>query len=179
MRKEEHVILVDENDNEIGTMEKMEAHRKGKLHRAFSIFVFNSKGELMMQKRAKMKYHSGGLLTNTCCSHPRVGESIQKAAHRRLMEEMGFDCELKSIFSFTYYSELDNGFIENEYDHVLFGIFDAGPNINKEEVESFHFISIEDLIKDINTHPEFYKEWLKICLPGVKKHYSQFGEGEG
>jgi len=168
------VILVNENDQEIGSMEKLDAHRQGKLHRAFSIFIFNSKGELMLQRRAKRKYHSGGLLSNTCCSHPRVDESIQDAAHRRLMEEMGFDCELKSIFSFTYNCELDNGFIENEYDHVLFGVFDGEPNINRDEVDSYHFISIDDLIKEINIQPDLYTDWLKICLPKVIKSYEEF-----
>ena len=132
--KKEMVAIVDENDNEIGEEEKIKALREGKLHRAFSIFVFNSKGQMLIQKRAKEKYHSGGLWTNTCCSHPRPGEPIEKAAHRRLKEEMGFDCEIKEIFSFTYRVKFDNNLFENEYDHAFLGKFDGKPMPNSKEV---------------------------------------------
>jgi len=129
MVAKELVVLVDENDNEIGVEEKINAHRKGLLHRAFSIFVFNSKNELLLQKRAADKYHSGGLWSNTCCSHPRPGENLKDAAHRRLQEEMGFDCSLREVFSFLYKKSFDNGLTEHELDHVFFGKFDGIPKL--------------------------------------------------
>jgi isopentenyl-diphosphate delta-isomerase len=138
--KKEMVASVDENDNIIGEEEKIKAHQEGKLHRAFSIFVFNSKGQMLIQKRAKEKYHSGGLWTNTCCSHPRPGEPIEKAAHRKLKEEMGFDCEIKEIFSFIYKVKFDNGLFENEYDHVFLGKFDGKPMPDSTEVEDWMFM---------------------------------------
>ena len=156
--------LVDKLDNEIGVMEKMEAHEKGLLHRAFSVFILNSKGELMLQQRALSKYHSGGLWTNTCCSHPRLGETTKQAAHRRMMEEMGFDCELKELFDFIYKAELDSGLIEHELDHVFVGYYDGNPEINKEEVESWKWMSIEELASHINQQPELYTEWFKIIF---------------
>src|SRR5258708_894916 len=122
---EERVILVNDQDEEIGTEEKMCAHEKGLLHRAFSIFIYNSKGEMLLQRRAKIKYHSGGLWTNACCSHPRKGETIEKAAHRRLKEEFGFDCNLKNAFSFIYQADLDKGLKEHEFDYVLTGLYDG------------------------------------------------------
>ena len=141
----EYILTVDEKDNVTGKGEKMKVHREGKLHRAFSIFVFNSKSELLLQKRAKSKYHSGGLWTNTCCSHQRDGETLEKAVHRRLKEEMGFDCELKEVFTFTYRVKFDDGLIENEYDHVFFGKFDGKPEPNPEEVDDWKWISLEEL----------------------------------
>ena len=170
--KEENVILVDEFDNEIGTMEKMEAHRKGLLHRAFSIFIFNDNGELLLQKRAHSKYHSGGLWTNTCCSHPRKNETIIEAAHRRLVEEMGFDTDLEVKFQFIYRKKLDNDLIEHELDHVLFGKYQAKPNLNIDEAEDFSYISIEKLKEDIILEPELYTEWFKICFNQVLLNYS-------
>ncbi len=127
----EEVILVDENDNELGKEEKLKAHKEGKLHRCFSILIFNSKEELLIQKRAKNKYHSGGLWANTCCSHPKPGEDTEIAAHRRLKEEFGFDCELKQLFNFTYKKTFDNGLTENEFDHVFIGITNSEPIPNK------------------------------------------------
>ena len=138
----EKVILVDENDNQVGVMPKLEAHQKGLLHRAFSVFIFNSKYELLLQKRASSKYHSGGLWTNTCCSHPREGEEILDAAKRRLIEEMGIDTSLRKVHDFIYKAELDNDLTEHEFDHVLYGIYNEDPIINKDEADDFKWIDI-------------------------------------
>jgi len=163
----EQVILVDEYDQPIGQMEKMEAHEKGLLHRAFSIFIFNTRGELLLQQRAESKYHSGGLWTNTCCSHPRYGESNKVAAIRRLKEEMGMECELNYGFNFIYKAALADGLIEHELDHVFFGVSDELPEINKTEVESYRYVNLKFLTDDINTNPELYTPWLKICIERV------------
>ena len=160
----EYVVLVDEKDNDVGLMEKMEAHEKGILHRAFSVFTFNSNGELLLQRRALTKYHSGGLWTNTCCSHPRSGEAPIDAAHRRLQEEMGFDCDLKKAFHFIYRSELDHNLIEHELDHVFIGKFDGVPKINPDEVHEYKYIDLDTLVQDVSDRPELYTEWFKICL---------------
>ena len=141
----EYVILVDENDQEIGSMEKQEAHEKGLLHRAFSVFVFNENKELLLQQRALTKYHSAGLWTNTCCSHPRIGETIEQAAHRRLTEEMGFDCELITKTSFIYKAAFENGLTEHEFDHVLVGNFNGEISFNPTEVKNFKWINLEEL----------------------------------
>ncbi|MFQ5541525.1 MAG: isopentenyl-diphosphate Delta-isomerase [Candidatus Binatia bacterium] len=162
--EKEKVILVDEDGHEIGSMEKIKAHREGRLHRAFSIYVFNSEGKLLLQKRAKKKYHSGGLWTNTCCSHPRPQESIEKAAQRRLQEEMGFDCDLRESFSFTYKVKLDNDLFEHEHDHVFIGEFDGEPVPNPEEVEDWKWIGLEELQKDVRERPDRYTYWLRICI---------------
>jgi len=164
---EEQVILVDTFDLPQGKMEKIEAHEKGLLHRAFSIFIFNSKNELLLQQRAKDKYHSSGLWTNTCCSHPRWGESNLDAAKRRLQEEMGMECDLRYGFNFIYKSEFEDGLIEHELDHVFFGTSDELPKINKTEVESFRYMSLEDLQNEIKNNPKNYTTWLKICLDRV------------
>ncbi|WP_036946313.1 isopentenyl-diphosphate Delta-isomerase [Pseudanabaena sp. PCC 6802] len=161
---EEQVILVDERDRPIGIAEKMQAHRDGLLHRAFSIFVTNTKGELLLQKRSRSKYHSGGLWTNTCCSHPRPGESTEAAARRRLQEEMGFSCDLHEIFNFTYQANLDNGLIEHEFDRVFVGEFNGKPILNPEEAEDWCWIEINDLRDDIQAHPDRYTFWLKVCF---------------
>lgn len=160
----EYVILVDENDNSVGTAEKMDAHKNPKLHRAFSIFIVNSKGELLIQKRAENKYHCPGLWSNTCCSHPRPGESLEKAAHRRLQEEMGFDTKMVKVFSFIYKAEFDNGLTEEEYDHIFFGKFDGEPNINSKEVADYKWISEDMLKKDIKKNPSMYTKWFKIAI---------------
>lgn len=165
----ESVVLVDAYDNEVGTMEKMEAHEKGILHRAFSVFVFNSNDELLIHRRALEKYHSGGLWTNTCCSHPRPGEELSSAAHRRLVEEMGFDCELHHAFSFIYHAELDKGLAEHELDHVFVGVFNGEPNINKDEVCEWRYVGLTELSEEMQNHPEIFTEWFKIALPIVKK----------
>ena len=149
MLKEEEVILVDSNDIELGTMGKMEAHRKGELHRAFSVFIFNTKGELLMQQRALEKYHSGGLWTNTCCSHPRKGETTLNAALRRMQEEMGIECDIKPVFNFIYKAHLDKGLIEHEFDHVFLGVSDSTPEINTLEVLDWKYESMENLSKSI------------------------------
>jgi len=163
----EHVVLVDENDLPIGQMEKMEAHEKGELHRAFSIFIFNSNNELLLQQRALHKYHSGGLWTNTCCSHQRVGERNIDAANRRLLEEMGMRCPLEYGFNFIYKAQFESGLMEHEFDHVFFGLSDDLPVINKDEVESYRYLDLASLKSDIDAHPESYTPWLKICLDRV------------
>ena len=162
------VILVDENDLKIGLMDKLEAHEKGLLHRAFSVFVFNSQNELLLQRRAFGKYHSEGLWTNTCCSHPVDGETLIEAGHRRLQEEMGFDCELTETFSFIYRATLDKGLTEYELDHVLIGHSDETPHLNTDEAMSFKWMSIENIKKEIELHPLLYTEWFKIIL---EDHY--------
>ncbi|MCF6346867.1 MAG: isopentenyl-diphosphate Delta-isomerase [Flavobacteriaceae bacterium] len=161
---EEQVILVNVKDEQIGTMPKLEAHEKGVLHRAFSVFILNDKGELLLQKRAASKYHSPLLWTNTCCSHQRVGESNIKAGKRRLLEEMGFVTELKEVFSFIYKAPFDNGLTEHELDHVLVGSYNDDPKINLDEVENFKWMTLETVKSDIETHPEVYTEWFKIIF---------------
>ena len=158
------VILVNQHDEVIGKMEKLEAHQKGLLHRAFSVFIFNTKNELLLQKRANGKYHSEGLWTNTCCSHPSPGESIITAANRRLKEEMGMSSELKSIFSFIYNVELENGLYEHELDHVIIGVGNINPIINPIEASMFCWKSIDEIIMDINTNPMNYTSWFKIIM---------------
>ncbi|GGH73759.1 MAG: isopentenyl-diphosphate Delta-isomerase [Bacteroidetes bacterium] len=160
----EHVILVDEHDKELGLMEKLEAHRKGLLHRAFSVFILNAKGEMMIHRRALEKYHSGGLWTNACCSHPRQGESILEAGNRRLMEEMGFTTPLTKVLEFTYKAELDSGLTEHEYDHVMIGHFEGEPNPNPDEVCDWKWIEVPALRADIEAHPGNYTEWFKIIF---------------
>ncbi len=160
----EEVILVDENDKEIGLMEKMEAHEKALLHRAFSVFVFNKKGELLLQQRALHKYHSGGLWTNTCCSHPRKGEQVIQSAHRRLMEEMGFDCELELKHKFIYKAPFTNGLTEHELDYIFTGEYEVAPNPNPDEVASFRWIEMAQLQKEIEEHPENFTVWFRIIL---------------
>ena len=167
---EEQVILVDENDKQIGLMPKMEAHEKALLHRAFSVFIFNDKNELMLQKRAMHKYHSPGLWTNTCCSHQRDGETNIVAGKRRLQEEMGFSVELKESISFIYKAPFDNGLTEHEYDHILIGNYNDDPVINLEEVDSWKWMSLQEVKKDILEHPEFYTEWFKIIFDKFYEH---------
>lgn len=168
--KEEHVILVDESDNEIGTMPKMEAHEKAKLHRAFSVFVMNDKGETMLQQRAAHKYHSPLLWTNTCCSHQRLGESNIAAGKRRLQEEMGFVTELKELFSFIYKAPFDNGLTEHELDHVMIGSFTSAPTINPDEVTDWKWMKPEEVKRDIAQNPENYTAWFKIIFEKFYSH---------
>lgn len=160
----EEVILVDESDNEVGTGEKIQVHREGKLHRAFSIFVLNPEGSLLLQKRAESKYHCPGLWSNTVCSHPRPGETTEKAAHRRLMEELGFDCDLTEIFSFIYKVKFDNGLWENEFDHVLTGRYEGPVRPNPEEVSEVMWVSPESLKKGIKENPGKYTYWLRRAI---------------
>jgi len=161
---EEKVILVSEVDEQLGLMAKMEAHEKGILHRAFSVFVFNKNGELLLQQRALDKYHSPGLWTNTCCSHQRDGESNIEAGKRRLQEEMGFNCELKELFWFVYKASFDNGLTEHELDHVMIGHYEDDPVVNLEEAAAFKWMPLEDVKKDMELHPELYTEWFKIIF---------------
>ncbi len=162
--QEEQVILVNEQDEQIELMPKMEAHKKAVLHRAFSVFVFNEKGELVLQQRAAEKYHSPLLWTNSCCSHQRNGETNIQAGKRRLMEEMGFVCELEEVTSFIYKAPFDNGLTEHELDHIMIGYFNEDPKINIEEVESFKWMLLEDVKTDIEVNPTMYTEWFKIIF---------------
>jgi isopentenyl-diphosphate delta-isomerase len=164
MQTNDYVILVDEQDNEIGVMEKLRAHELGKLHRAFSVFIFNDKKELLLQQRAINKYHSGGLWTNTCCSHPSPNETIKDAAIRRLYEEMGMTCDLKIINNFIYKTEFENGLIEHEFDYILTGISNSTPQINKTEVESYKWQQISEIQNDINLNPNKFTTWFKIAM---------------
>ena len=167
---EEKVILVNEKDEPIGLMGKMEAHEKGLLHRAFSVFIFNSKQEVLLQQRAACKYLSPNLWTNTCCSHPREGESNLQAGERRLQEEMGMQVPLEEVFSFIYKAPFDNGLTEHEYDHVLVGYSDAQPQINPEEVASWKWLSLEAIKEDILQAPEQYTAWFKIIFEKFYHH---------
>lgn len=157
------VILVDKNDKQIGIGEKLKVHREGTLHRCFSILIFNSKGELLIQQRAKSKYHSPGLWSNTCCSHPRPNEYLKIAAKRRLREEMGIKCNLKEIFNFIYKAKIGD-LIEHEFDHVFMGKFDDSPILNRKEVQDFKWISLKRLKKDVKKHPQKYTFWFKRIL---------------
>ncbi|RYE41522.1 MAG: isopentenyl-diphosphate Delta-isomerase [Sphingobacteriales bacterium] len=170
----DNVVLVDLEDNVIGTMQKMEAHVKGKLHRAFSVFIFNTKGELLLQQRALGKYHSGGKWTNTCCSHPRLGEDTLEAANRRLDEEMAMTCELKHVFSFVYCADMPEGISENEYDHVFFGVSDQLPYPDPEEVEGYRYVDMNVLKTEIESNPDDYTAWLKICFERVMDSYNKY-----
>ncbi|MEY8019730.1 isopentenyl-diphosphate Delta-isomerase [Muriicola sp. SD30] len=168
--EEERVILVNQKDEEIGTMPKMEAHEKAVLHRAFSVFVMNSKGETMLQQRAAKKYHSPLLWTNTCCSHQRLGETNLQAGKRRLQEEMGFQTELKELFSFIYKAPFDNGLTEHELDHVMVGYYEEDPEINPQEVEAWKWMKPDDIRNDIQTSPESYTAWFKIIFERFYDH---------
>ena len=163
----EEVILVDERDNQIGTMEKMEAHRQGRLHRAFSVLLYNSAGEILLQKRASNKYHSAGLWTNTCCSHPLPGEKIEDAAARRLKEEMGIDLRPTYSYTFLYKAALDKNLTEHELDHVFVGTFDGKPNVNASEVDDWKFVSTDWLRDDMKRNPGNYTAWFKIIMERV------------
>ena len=162
-----HVILVNEKDEWIGTCEKLEAHKSGQLHRAFSIFIFNQKGEMLLHKRALNKYHSGGLWTNACCSHPMPGESTLQAAHRRLKEALGFDCPLQNLFTLRYKSSVGNDLIENEYDHIYKGIYDGSIHANEEEVMDYEFVALDELKNRINSAPHEFTEWFKLAIPKI------------
>lgn len=164
---EENVILVDDKDNEIGLMAKTEAHKKALLHRAISVFIFNSNGEWLLQRRAFTKYHSGGLWTNASCTHPLPNESNMDAANRRLEQEMGMKCSLNELFSFTYKEALDNELTENEYDHVFIGISDMIPIINENEVAEFKYNNYENLLLDITNNPNEYTVWFKKIIERV------------
>lgn len=174
--QQDHVILVNEMDEPHGIMEKMEAHEKAVLHRAFSVFIFNSRGEMLLQQRALHKYHSGGLWTNACCSHPRPGEDLMVAACRRLKEELGFEVKLEKIFDFIYQVSLDNGLAEHEFDHVLAGEYDGPVNFNHDEVKDFCFINVNDIRESMHIQPQKYTAWFRLAFPQVEqwwnKHYA-------
>ena len=161
---QQNVILVDEHDREVGLMEKMQAHQKGLLHRAFSIIVWNNQNQILIHQRAFGKYHSEGLWTNTCCSHPKMGETVIEAAHRRLKEEMGFDCQLEQKFHFIYKVKLENQLIENELDHVLIGEFNENPSPNPDEVHDYRWISLPELKKEIDEKPTTFTFWFKEII---------------
>lgn len=169
---EEMVVLVNENDEKVGLMPKMEAHEKGVLHRAFSVFVLNGKNEVMLQQRALGKYHSPGLWTNTCCSHQRDGESTIEAGKRRLMEEMGFSCPLKETTSFIYKAPFDNGLTEHELDHILVGNYEGKVQINPDEVASWKWMPLEEVKLDIEKNPNLYTAWFKIIFDEFYEHLS-------
>ena len=167
----EQVILVDKDDCEIGVMEKMEAHKQSVLHRAFSVFLFNPQGKMLLQQRALTKYHSAGLWTNTCCSHPRPGETLENAVSRRLIEEMGITTKVFKAFDFIYQAELPNNLNEYEFDHVFIGNYDADVRPNHLEVANFVYQSIEEVEANLQSHPEKYTVWFKIAFPKVVAWY--------
>ncbi len=160
----EYIITVDEHDRETGYMEKLEAHRRGILHRAFSLMIFNKKGEMLLQKRAKMKYHSPGLWSNTCCSHQRVGETLGEAVSRRVQEELGFTCPCKEIFHFKYLVEFVNGLMEHEIDHVFFGHYNGTVIPNDDEVEEIRWVDMDTLSKEMKENPDRFTYWFKILM---------------
>src|SRR5688572_22110951 len=160
----EKVILVDEHDNVTGSMDKLEAHQKGVLHRAFSILIFNSKGELLLQKRSTKKYHSGGLWTNACCSHPGPNETMADATRRRLIHEMGIDVQPEFVYKFLYHTKLDKELIEHELDHVFTGLYDGSPHINSDEVDDWKFMSPKALRKDMHKNPGHYTVWFRLIM---------------
>lgn len=170
---EEQVILVNGQDEETGVAEKMEAHQQGWLHRAFSVFIFNSRGEMLLQQRALDKYHSGGLWTNTCCSHPRPGESTQVAAERRLKEEMGFQVSLEKVFDFVYKAGFDNGLTEYEFDHVFAAEYEGPVNFNKEEVMGYSYRSMQQIAQSMETDPAQYTAWFRLAFPRVQSWWNR------
>jgi isopentenyl-diphosphate delta-isomerase len=161
------VILVNEQDEPVGTMEKLEAHRKGLLHRAFSVFIINDAGEILLQRRALEKYHSPGLWTNACCSHQAPGETTEAAAHRRLQEELGFDCTLREIFTFIYRTEFDNGLTEHEFDHVLLGTYNGNIYPDKSEVDDYCYLSSGRILEEMKKEPATFTTWFQVALPMV------------
>ncbi len=168
------VILVDENDTQIGVEEKIKTHQQAKLHRGFSVFIFNSKNMLLLQKRAMNKYHSPGLWTNTCCSHPRPNENLKQEAELRLKKEMGINCDLKKMFTFIYKEKFDNGLTEHEFDHVFFGRCENDPEPDPNEASDWKWVSLDDLKQDVNENPDKYSAWLKTCLNQVIENIKFF-----
>jgi isopentenyl-diphosphate delta-isomerase len=165
----QQVILVNEQDEQIGLMEKMEAHEKALLHRAFSVFIFNKEGLMLLQQRAMSKYHSPGLWTNACCSHPLPGEEVKQAAIRRMEEELGFNAPVEKVFHFTYKAAFNNGLTEHEFDHVFAGVYDGPMNLNADEVSAVTYKSMDEIEQDIQTAPHVYTEWFKIAFPLLKE----------
>jgi isopentenyl-diphosphate delta-isomerase len=169
------VILVNEQNEWLGMMDKVEAHKEGLLHRAISVFIINGKKELLIQQRADSKYHSGGLWSNACCSHPMQGESSAAAAHRRLREELGFDCELQAAFILRYDAVMDNGLVENEYDHVYFGTYSGTLQPDPAEVKAYRYIGISDLEQEIKANPAAFTAWLHLALPKFIQYLTTSG----
>ena len=167
------VILVDVNDRQTGAMEKMEAHEKGVLHRAFSVFIFNTKGEMLLQQRALHKYHSGGLWTNACCSHPFPDEGTATAAGRRLKEELGFETPVKKVFDFIYKADFDNGLTEHEFDHVFVGEYEGKIEYNKEEVMDFCYKNVPEIRHSLQTDPQKYTAWFHLAFPKIEDWWNQ------
>lgn len=170
---EPQVILVNERDEPVGVMNKMEAHQKGRLHRAFSVFIFDSKGRMLLQQRAAEKYHGALLWTNACCSHPHPGEEIKTAAQRRLQEEMGFSTALTEIFSFTYHAQVENNLTEHEFDHVFAGEYEGAIKANKNEVAAYRYEEMEQIKKDLQQYPEQFTAWFKIAFPKIEAWWRQ------
>jgi len=168
-----NVIVVNEKDEWMGSMEKLQAHKEGVLHRAFSVFVLNDKNELLLQQRAQDKYHSGGLWSNTCCSHPAPGESNMAAAHRRLKEEMGFDCDIEKIFELRYKSDVGNGLTENEYDHIFIGYHNGQTNLNSAEAKDAKFIDLDSLHTWMQKEPQAFTAWFHLAMPKFTAYLSQ------
>lgn len=171
---EKRIILVDENDNVLGYEEKLKAHVDGKLHRAFSVFVVNSRGQLMLQKRDSRKYHSGSLWTNTCCSHPLEGEQQEKTVHNRLRFEMGFDCPVHHLFKFVYKAPFENGLTEYELDHVYLGLYDGDANPHPDEAEDWKWMDLDEVKRDMQQNPHLYTYWFKYCFRQFINAYCEF-----
>jgi isopentenyl-diphosphate Delta-isomerase len=171
--KETEVILVNEEDQPVGTMEKMEVHQQGLLHRAFSVFIFDRQGNMLLQKRAAGKYHGAGLWTNACCSHPYPGESTESAAERRLFEELGFNTPLKKAFEFVYKAKVENDLTEHEYDHVFIGTYEGEINPDEEEVSDFRYVSISQIKKELEEQPGTFTSWFKIAFPRVLSSFNE------
>jgi isopentenyl-diphosphate delta-isomerase len=169
----QQVILVNENDELVGVMEKMEAHRKGLLHRAFSVFIFDSRGRMLLQQRAGGKYHGAYLWTNACCSHPCPGENVAAAAKRRLKEELGFDTDIKEIFSFTYHAAVENGLTEHEYDHVFAGVYEGTIEANENEVAAFRYEAMDEIKLMMQNQPQMLTVWFKIIFPRIEKWWME------
>ena len=167
------VILVNEQDEPVGTMEKLEAHQKGLLHRAFSVFIVNAAGEMLLQQRAQDKYHSGGLWTNACCSHPLPGEDTLAASHRRLVEEMGFDCPLEEIFSFTYHARFENGLTEHEFDHVFVGTYDGDVTPDRSEVQAHRYLPLDRIRALLQEEPAAFTHWFHLAFPKIAEFLEQ------
>ncbi|PWC11203.1 isopentenyl-diphosphate Delta-isomerase [Brenneria corticis] len=168
------VILVDENDRPTGVMEKQQAHVQGALHRAITVYIFNSRRQLLLQRRARAKYHSGGLWSNTCCSHPAPGEETLQAAHRRLYQEMGLRCALTPMFTLSYRLPLSNGLIEHEFGHVYFGITDELPQLNPDEADEYQYLSLEQIERRMVASPELFTSWFKLTFSRIPAYWGQF-----
>ncbi|MGZ3952300.1 MAG: isopentenyl-diphosphate Delta-isomerase [Flavisolibacter sp.] len=177
--EEQEVILVNEKDESIGTMKKMEAHEKGLLHRAFSVFIFDRNGRMLLQQRAAEKYHGAHLWTNACCSHPFPGEEVDTAAQRRLKEELGFSTVLQEIFSFTYRATVENNLVEHEYDHVFTGEYEGRLEPNPDEVSNFEYVDINEIKKQIQTDPVRFTSWFKIAFPRIETWWRERYEATG